>query len=96
MNIQKKAFSLITAIRICFSLGSGAFAATAAGQVQVTPDTVVTKDNIHDVLDYIGIAQSNFKEDKSVVNSKTTTVRDIQNAIIELKNTPRKQACVYK
>jgi hypothetical protein len=55
----------------------------------ITSSTVVTEDNIYEVLDYLGINPSNFEKGSVTMQSTVTTVGDIEKAIAIAKKAPK-------
>jgi len=54
----------------------------------ISPNTVITKDNMNEVLKYLGIDSSNFIQTDESKNSKIETVKDLENAIQQCKKQP--------
>ncbi|MDR3626525.1 MAG: hypothetical protein P4L45_06815 [Ignavibacteriaceae bacterium] len=71
---------MITAICTLFTVSSVAFAAGATN-VSITPSTVITQDNIYDVLNYLGIDSSKYTKSSTPLESQITTVQDLKDAI---------------
>lgn len=57
---------------------------------QIGPDTVITKDNLFDVLDYVGLSKSSFIPDDNINPSKikVKTVAELQKEIEDGKQVP--------
>lgn len=57
-----------------------------ANKSEIQSDTIITKDNIYDVLDYAGLDSSSFKQND--VNGSTTlkTAGELKDAIEQAKN----------
>ncbi|SNS95908.1 hypothetical protein SAMN05446037_10302 [Anaerovirgula multivorans] len=52
----------------------------------ISSETIITEDNIYNVLDYLDIAQNDFvKSDEPMTDYKITTVGELQEAIEEFK-----------
>lgn len=77
------------AILSCCILGSSisstsVFAADNTIYSAISSDTIITNDNLKEVLDYVGIDEEDFIADSSISNG-ATTVRELENAIAQAK-----------
>ncbi|WP_277668675.1 hypothetical protein [Caproiciproducens galactitolivorans] len=93
---KKKSMSLLIAFAVLCMNSVPAFAATPDAQKgyekAISPSTVITEENIYDVLKYVGIDESNFKKADTVQETSVKTVQDLLDVIdevkLETKNTP--------
>lgn len=53
----------------------------------ITSDTIITEDNIYEILEYLGIDSSKFEKTK-VTGAHVNTVGELKNSIDQVKNLP--------
>lgn len=62
-------------------------------KVELTPDTVITKDNVHQVFEYLDVDTSDYNEneiEKEVKSSPEVTVGEIEKVVREMRRMPEK------
>lgn len=90
---MKKIIGLILTVIMMFSITNLAFASTTTTdssdlKTAFSPETVITEDNLNDILKYYGLDPSAvIKLDKPVLVD--VTVRDLEKAIEEAKKLPK-------
>lgn len=80
----KKLISVCLVLCMAFTLMIPGY---AKPKEKISSDTVITKDNVYDVLKYLGIDSSNF-EPSGNVKSGCVTVWELEKTISEIKNAP--------
>lgn len=94
MSKVHRIFSLCIVFVLLFTLTASAAtsyseANNAGLPEQISSETVITEDNIYDVLEYVGLDSSAFiKTDKPNINTNIVTVGDLEKAIEKVNQMP--------
>lgn len=88
---MKKLFSLILAVTMIFSAIGFAFASpvTKVSKKDFSADTVITQDNVNEILKYYGLDPTKIDKSKDVSTLSQVTVGDLEKALEEAKKTPK-------
>lgn len=86
LKFKKIAIALLS----CCILGTNFSSMTVLAAENTTPivsdDTIITDNNLNDVLDYVGVNKNDFIRDSSISNG-VTTVKELKSAIMQAKHT---------
>jgi hypothetical protein len=85
LKFNKKVFPVVLCMALMLiTIIMPAQAASAAAQTKgFSPNTIVTNDNIKDVLAYLGVDTSKLTIDKTANASRTCTLQELKNKIQE-------------
>ena len=86
---MKKKNILIMTLTVIFIFSITSLAFASSQKSTIAPDTVITQDNIYDVLKYCGLDPSSNIINSDIPATKEATVRDLKNAIKESKKLPK-------
>lgn len=88
---MKKLFNLILAMTMIFSAIGFAYGSPVAkaSKKVFSADTVITQDNVNEILEYYGLDSTKIDKSKDVSTFPQVTVGDLEKALEEAKKTPK-------
>lgn len=68
---------------VILSFATSAFAYDNVSSINICSDTIITKDNIEEVLEYVGLSKDSYTDNTTMNANTVYTVGELQKAIAE-------------